>query len=121
MSHAFAISLTKPHEAYGLPKSIGRRLPRGIVAWNVALVAMTVCFAFAYVVQVNLASAKSYALRDTQQKVDALKAELMTMQDKIVTLSSMQSLNARAEQLGFGSIDRLEFVNPASKITALAR
>lgn len=121
MSHAFAISLTRPHDAYGLPKSIGRRMPRGIVAWNIALVAMTVCVSIVYVVQVNLASAKSYTLREKQQKVEAVKSELMIMQDKLVTLSSMQSLNARAEQLGFAPIDRLEFLNPAAKMTAMAR
>ncbi len=117
----FATSLTKPHEAFGFAKPIGRRLPQGIVAWNIGLLSLTVVCCVAYVVQVNLASAKNYALRDMQTKIDGLKTETMNMQDKIVTLSSMQSLNARAEQLGFAPIDKLEFVNPAAKTTALAR
>lgn len=119
MSHAFAISLTKPHEAYDLPRSIGRRLPRGIVAWNTALLVMTICLSIAYVVQVNLSSAKSYALRDTQKRIDMLKSETLIMQDKIIGLSSMQSLNARAEQLGFAPIEQLEFVNTASKSVSM--
>lgn len=121
MSHVFAISLTKPHEAFGLAKPLGRRLPQGIVAWNLGLLSLTLVCSVAYVVQVNLASAKNYELRDQQKRIDQLKTETMNMQDKIVTLSSMQSLNARAEQLGFAPIDRLEFVSAAGKTTALAQ
>jgi len=121
MSHAFAISLTKPHEAFGLIKPLSQRLPQGIVAWNLGLLTLTITCCVAYVVQVNLASAKNYALRDMQTKIDTLNTETMNMQDKIVTLSSMQSLNARAEQLGFAPIDKLEFVNTAGKTTALAQ
>lgn len=121
MPNAFAISMTRPHESLGLPKPIGRRVPRGIVAWNIAIATATLACGLFYVVQVNLASTKSYELRNTEKRVDALKTETMMIQDKIVMLSSMQSLNARAAELGFVPVDRLEFVNPASKSYALAQ
>ena len=121
MPAAYAISMTRPHEAFGLPKSLGRRLPRGIAAWNALFVGLSVVFAMFYIVQVNLSSSKSYELEHVQRHVDDLNTQMMITQEKIVTLSSMQSVNSRAMELGFTPVDRLQFLNPASKSYALAQ
>jgi hypothetical protein len=119
MPHAYAISLTRPHEAFDLPKPFGRRVPRGIVAWNVIIAALTLVSGVCYVVLVNMGSAKSYERRNVEKRIEELRTETMMIQDKIVLLSSMQSLNTRAAELGFVPVDRLEFVNPAAKSYAM--
>jgi len=113
--------MTRPHEALGLPQPIGRRLPQGIVAWNLAVAVATLVFVCAYVVQVNAAAAKGYALRDVQKQVDTLKMDSIQLQDKIASDSSFQALSTRASALGFVPIERLSFVNATGKAYAMAR
>lgn len=113
--------MTRPHERFGLPVPLGRRLPQGIVGWNVLIAAGSLALVVAYVFQVNLASSRSFALRDVEHKVDSLKIDVMALEDKTATLSSVQMLKDRAAQLQFVPVDRQEFVNPASKSYAVAR
>lgn len=121
MPSTFAMSLTRPHEALGLPQPLARRLPQGLMAWNIAFLTLSAVMGAFYIVQVNLATSKGYDLRRVERRVDALRTENMILQDKIATMSSMQSLNARASELGFVPVERLEFVNPAGKSYALAK
>lgn len=83
--------------------------------------AVTLALAFVYVVQVNRAATRGFNLRDVEKKVEKMRTEVMSLEDKVATLSSVQSLNDRSTQLGFVPVDRLEFVNPASKSYAMAR
>lgn len=121
MPNAFAVTMTRPHEALGLPQPFARRLPQGIVAWNLVALCATVLLSVLYVVQVNMAAAKGYALRDVQAKVDALSTENLKLQDKIATLSSLQSVSMRATELGFQPVDRLEFLDVTRLSYAMAR
>jgi hypothetical protein len=121
MSRTLALAMTRPHERFGLPQPLGRRLPQGIVGWNVLVAAVSVALVVAYVFQVNLASSRSFALRDVERKIDSLKVDVMSLEDKTATLSSMQAMTERAAQLGFVPVDKQEFVNPASKSYAFAR
>lgn len=116
MSHDFTMTMKQPHIALGLHQPIGRRLPQGVLAWNVGLLALSIALGCFYIVQVSFSMSKGYALRDAEKKVDALKTETMTLQDKVATLSSMQALNARATELGFVPVDRLEYVAPAAAV-----
>lgn len=113
--------MTHPHERLGLPQPIGRRLPRGLAGWNIILAVVTASFALMYVVQVNRAAARGFQLRDVEKKVERLNSDVTSLEDHVATLSSLQSLSARAAALGFVATERLEFVNPASKSYALAR
>jgi hypothetical protein len=113
--------MTKPHESLGLHQPIGRRLPRGMTAWNLLIATVTLVSGVIYIVQVNAATTKGYSLRTLDTRVEQLKNETMIMQDKIATLSSMQALSDRATQLGFVPIDKLEFVDPSHKSYAMAR
>jgi len=97
------------------------RLPSGIVAWNIVILGLTVFIGAVYIIQVNMAAAKGYDLRNVEKKVDTLKTEAVVLQDKIATMSSMQALYARASELGFVPVENLEFINPAGKATALAK
>jgi hypothetical protein len=121
MSRTLALAMTRPHERFGLPQPLGRRLPQGIVGWNVLIAVCSVACIVAYVFQVNLASSRSFALRDVERQIDTLKVDVMSLEDKVATLSSMQNMTQRAEQLGFVPIEHQEFVNPAAKSYAFAR
>ncbi len=119
--NAFTLSLARPHEMLGLTQPIGRRLPSGLMAWNVILLATILLLSCVYVFQVNVAASKTYALRKVEKRMEVLKVETMTLQDKITALASMQALNARAHELGFVPIEQLQFVNPAAQTYALAK
>lgn len=121
MSRAFAITMTRPHEKLGLPQPLGRRLPRGISILNVSLLAATLVLISVYVVQVNRAAARGFQLRDVEKKVETLRTEVRSLEDRVATLSSVKGLTERAGDLGFVPVERLEFVNPASGHYAVAK
>lgn len=121
MPHVFALGMTRPHEALGLPQPIGRRLPQGIVAWNLLFLVLTLVFGCMYIVQVNRATAKGYALRAVEKRVESLQTEQVLLQDKIANVSSLQSLTTKAAELGFHPAEGLEFVNIVGSSYALAR
>ncbi len=119
--NAFALSMSRPHETLGLTQPMGRRLPSGLVAWNVGLLLTIVLLGCLHIFQVNAAAAKTYTLRRVEKRVEILTTEAMALQAQIAADASMQALNARAAELGFVPIERLEFVNPAAQTYALAR
>lgn len=121
MSRTLALAMTRPHERLGLPQPIGRRLPQGIVGWNMLVAGISLAFVAAYVFQVNMASSRAFQLRDVERKVDALKTQVTAMEDKTATLSSVQAMKERATQLGFVDVEHQEFVNPAAGSYAMAR
>lgn len=121
MSRTLALAMTRPHERLGLPLPLGRRLPQGLMSWNILIAAITISMAVVYVVQVNRAAARGFSLRDVEKKVDRLRSDVLSLEDQVATLSSVQSLNERATQLGFVTVDQLEFVNPAANSYAFAR
>lgn len=112
--NACAISITRPLEHLVLTQPLGRRLSRGIFAWQLIVFAATFVLGCVYTVHVHAATSKIYALRAAEKRVASLQMETKVLQDGIVLHSSMQAVNARAAQLGFAPIDRFEFVNPAS-------
>lgn len=120
MPSAFALSMTNPHETLGIPQPLGRKLPQGVVAWNILIAMASLVLGVLYIVQVNMASAKGYALQRVEKQVDALKTETTVLQDKVASLSSMQAINDRATKLGFVPVDRIVYVSPVSKSYALA-
>ncbi|MBI5655174.1 hypothetical protein HZC53_06010 [Candidatus Uhrbacteria bacterium] len=121
MSNSYAISMTRPHEALGLPKPLGRRLPQGLVGWNMFLAVLTMVCGMVYIVQVNASTSKGYELSQAEKRVDSLKVETLSLQNKAATLTSLQQLSARAAELGLKPVDGIDFVNPAAKNYALAK
>ncbi len=121
MPNAYAIAMTKPHEALGLPQPLGRRLPHGLVGWNLALAAATLVCGVIYVVEVNAAAVKGYRLGQAEKRVETLQTEMLAIQNKAAAVSSLQQLTARAAELGMAPVDKLEFLNPAAKNYALAK
>ncbi|MBI4138933.1 hypothetical protein HY479_02170 [Candidatus Uhrbacteria bacterium] len=121
MSRSFSLAMTRPHERFGLPQPIGRRLPHGMAGWNALLISVTVALTLAYIIQVNKAAARGFQLRDVEKKIETVNAEVMRLEDKLATLSSVQALTDRAKSLGFQPAERIEFVNPAANAYALAR
>jgi len=120
MPSAFAISMTRPHETLGLRQPLGRHLPDGLAAWNIFLFALLIVFGAVYILQVNVAASKGYALRTAEKRIAALHTATMMLQDTIVTKSSMQELRTHATELGLAPADSVEFMNPAASSYALA-
>ena len=121
MSHAFVISMTRPHEALGLRQPVGRRLPQGLAGWNLALFAVSLLLVGAYIVQVNSAAAKAYQLRDMQSHVDELRTEATILQNQYVAETSLRAISEKASQLGFVPVDSIQYVNPSAGSYAMAR
>lgn len=121
MSRTLALAMTKPHERLGLAQPLGRRLPHGLLGWNMLVFAVTLTFVVAYVVQVNRAASRGFNLRDMEKKVEALSADVMQLEDKVAKLSSVQTMSDNAVSLGFVPVDRLEFANPAVGAYAMAK
>lgn len=111
--------MTRPHERLGLPQPLGRRLPHGLAAWNALILGCIAACCLGYVIQVNRASGRGFELRETEKRIENLKIEVRALEDSVATLSSVEALTQRAAALGFVPVDRLEFVNPASKSYAL--
>lgn len=119
-TRAFAVHMVRPHETLGLPQPLGRRLPQGVWAWNLALLASTFVLSIFYVFQVNTSTSKGYDLREVERHVEGLKTEAMALQDKMTTLTTLQAVSERAAALGFVQPDRITYINPASKSYAVA-
>lgn len=115
-----ALAMTHPHERLGLPQPIGRRLPTGVVGWNIVILAFTFIFAIFYIVQVNRAATRGFALHDVERHVEATQTQVMALEDSIAVLSSMQAMSERADQMGYVAIDRLEFASAADESYAMA-
>lgn len=121
MAHPFALSMTRPHEALGLPQPLGRRLPQGIVAWNIAISVASVIVVLAYIVMVNATASKGYALRTSEKRMTALKTETEILQNALVAASSMHHLQEQASALGLVVSEGVTYVSPGSKSYAFAK
>ena len=111
--------MTRPHEALGFHAPIGRRLPSGLVAWNLLILSSTVLFAFVYVIRVNTTSASSFRVQEAERHIEELKTVTMSMQDKLSSLSSLQELATKAGGNGYVPVDHLEFVTANAHEVAL--
>ena len=120
MPHAYALSLTHTHATLGLSTPMARRLPRGISAWNVALLSVSAACAIAYVIFVSTAATKSFALRGLEKRVEALNNDTLQLQDTLVTQSSLHALRERATELGFVPTERVAYLEISRPIVALA-
>lgn len=119
MPHAFAISIPRPYNALCVSKLSDHRVPSSVMAWNLLIAALTIACGLLYVFSVNTASAHGYKLRKMETRVESLKTETTLLQNKVVMLSSIHELSARATALGFVPAGQLEFVHPASKSYAM--
>ena len=113
--------MTRPHEALGLPQPVGRRLPQGLPVWNAAVAVVSVVLMILYVVEVNGAAAKSYALRDVERRVDTLRTQATILQNEYVAQTSLRSISARAQQLGLVPVEQIEYLHQNGASYAMAR
>ena len=119
MSRTIALNMTRPHERLGIKKPAGRRLSNAFIAWNVVFFAIAVVMAVGYIVQVNRASARGFALRDVEQHIENVHTEVLILEDKVARLSSIESLGERADELGLVPTNYAEYIHPASQTYAL--
>ncbi len=121
MSHPYSLSMTHPHQAMGFARPIGRRIPSGLAAWNLFIVAVTIICTIGYVIRVNTTTAHSYQLREVEKKVKALQTETISVQDTLAALSSIQEVTTKAKGNGYVPVDKLEFIRIQTKNVALQK
>ncbi|MEN9558023.1 MAG: hypothetical protein RL141_392 [Candidatus Parcubacteria bacterium] len=122
MSHSFALTMTKPHERFGLPQPLGRRLARQPeLGWIVAAWVILLACGFTYLFSMMTASAKGFQLRDVERRVERLRTEARALETQVAAGSSIQYLSDRAQNLGFVAVNRIESVNAAGHSYAFAR
>ncbi len=122
MSRAYALTMTRPHERFGLAQPFGRQLAQHpYVGWYVALWAVALVFAFTYMSFMITASAKGFQLRDVERRLERLQTEARALETEVATKSSIQQLSNRASQLGFVPVQQIVAVNAAGHSYALAR
>lgn len=122
MSRVYALTMTRPHERFGLTPSLGRRLAQQpYLGWYVLLWALLLGFGFTYASFMITASAKGFQLRDVQRRLDRLQTESRSLQTQVASLSSIQALSDRARSAGFIAVQRIETVDAAGHSYAFAR
>src|SRR5689334_21313592 len=120
MSHSYALTMTRPHERFGLAQPLGRRLAQlPSLGWVAALWVVLLAFGFTYISFMITASAKGFQLRDVQRRVERLRTESRALETQVASLSSISQLSARARTAGFVAVDRVEAVNVGSNSYAL--
>jgi hypothetical protein len=113
--------MTRPHEILGLPQPLGRRLPQGIVAWNIVISVASLIVVIAYIVMVNTTASKGYALRTSEKRMAGLKMETEILQTALISASSMHHLQEQAGALGLVPIENVAYVTPGASSYALAK
>ena len=122
MSHALALTLKRPHEAFNLPLPIGRRLGTiGKGTWVALMVFLTLACGGVYVYQVNQAAAKSYLLRDLESRRDRLQETVGALDTQVAELRSMKAMQERIKGLGYIPIENPQFLEVARNAYALAK
>ncbi|OGL72953.1 hypothetical protein A3E39_02330 [Candidatus Uhrbacteria bacterium RIFCSPHIGHO2_12_FULL_60_25] len=122
MSRTYVLTMTRPHERFGLSQPIGRQLAlHAQLGWNLILWAALFAFAITYVSFMITASAKGFELRDVERRVERLRTESRALETQVASISSVQQLTDRARSLGFVAVDRIESLNAAGHSYALAR
>ena len=122
MSHSYALTMTKPHERFGMTQSLGRRLAQEpYLAWYVLLWVLLLVSGFTYVSFMITASAKGFQLRDVQSRLERLQTDSRALETQVASLSSIQQLSDRAEHAGFVAVQRVDSVNAVGHSYAFAR
>lgn len=122
MSRVYALTMTRPHEHFGMALPWSRRLAQHpSLGWVVALWTVALLSAFTYVSFMITASAKGFQLRDVERRLERLHTESRALETNVASLSSIQQLSERAQDLGFVPVSRVASINVAGHSYALAR
>ena len=122
MSRAYALTMTRPHERFGLVTPLRRQLAtHPYLGWYVLVWALVLACGFTYLSFLITSSAKGFQLRDVEHRLDRLQTDARALETQVATLSSIQHMSEQARALGFVAVDRVESVNVAGTSYALAR
>ena len=122
MSHSFSLTMTRPHERFGLVQPLARQLAQhGSLGWYAALWALALVFGFTYVSFMITSSAKGFELRDAERRVERLRTEARALETTVAQQSSIQQLSDRAHAIGFVPVNRIASVNVAGHSYVFAR
>ncbi|MBP7133646.1 hypothetical protein KBA73_00340 [Patescibacteria group bacterium] len=123
MSHrSFALTLPRPHVAFGIPVSTSRKIGVRGLEKGLGLVivggATVACLIF-YVFLVNRTSSQSFTLRTLDKQVERLKESTSDLNEQVVRLKAIQSIEDRVKGLGYIPIDQYEYIDLPRQTYAL--
>ena len=115
MSHrSFVFTLPRPHEAFGIPTTVSRRIGASGLQWGLGMMivggATIACLIF-YVFLVNAGASKSFTLRTLDKKVERLQETTSALEEQVVRLQAIQSVEERVKGLGYVPVDRYEYID----------
>lgn len=112
MSRSFAISLTSPHAALGLPVSKGKKLELAAKkTWIAIMIGLTVFFIGTYLYQVNRAASKSFVLTSLEKDMERLEVTVADLENASAEMQALANVEERLRDMGYVSVDRMEFVD----------
>ena len=123
MSHrTFAFTLPRPHEAFAIPTPVMRKighdgLQRGLVVFLLGG-ATIACLVF-YVFLVNTGASKSFTLRTLDKKMERLQESTSALEEQVVRLQAIQSLETRVMGMGYVPVDQYEYIEVTKNTFAL--
>lgn len=115
MSHrSFAFTLPRPHEAFGIPAGVSRRVGATSLQWGMGFLLLggtTIACLIFYVFLVNAGASKSFTLRTLDRKVERLQETTSALEEQVVRLQAIQSVEERVKGLGYVPVDRYEYID----------
>ena len=121
-TRAYALTMTKPHEALGLPQPIVRQIAQNAsLMWYVLIWVMIFGLVLTYIGFITASSARGFQLRDAERRVERLQSEARALEVEVARVSSIDAMAARAEDMGFVAVGHIESVNAGGNSYAFAR
>jgi hypothetical protein len=122
MNRAFTLTLKRPHESLGIPMPIGRKLSEaGKWSWFAFVAAGILACGIVYVWQVNRAATKGFELRALEVRKEKLEETVASLEDDAARRQTMKALETRVQQMGYVTVDRLEYVDVKTGGYAMAK
>ena len=79
---------------------------------NLIVLGLLLVTGVGYLVQVNGAVAKGYAIREMETKISQLQAQGSELKLSALELESMQNVQAKVDQLGMVAVGDLDYLTP---------
>ena len=122
MNRAFIQTLRSPHEQFGIPMPIGRRLGDvGRGTWLALMFVLTLGFVGVYVYEVNVSATKGYVMRTLDKKMERLQESVKSLENQTAQQRSIQSIQERLQGENYVPVDKMEYVAPLRDAYAMAK
>lgn len=121
-SRAYVLTMTKPHEKLGFPQPVSRQIAQHTsIAWYVLIWIMLFGLALTYIGFITTGAARGFQLRDAEHRLETLRSQARALEMDVAKVSSIAAMSARADEMGFVAVERIDTLNAAGNSYALVR